>query len=225
MTGDQARRLRILARWHRRVALIVFAWVAILAISGVLINHANDWGLDRRPVAASLQKLLYGIERSAENFCASQTLPAADCSKLFARLALPEGELLLGGDALFLMDEDGVLIERIGVSQLGLGELRAGMIDGSIIYLRDAARVVETDIALLDWHVLEPAAAARLEQHRWTSNGGVVAEISWERLLLDLHAGRFLGRLASGFTDLMGLLILLLTLSGFWMWWLKRKPA
>jgi len=40
-----------------------------------------------------------------------------------------------------------------------------------------------------------------------------------------LHAGRFLGPLASGFTDLMGLLILSLTVTGFWIWRLKRRPT
>jgi len=225
VTIDQARRLKLLARWHRRIALIVFAWVAALALSGVLINHANDLGLDRQPVAAPLQHLLYGIERDTENFCVFEALPAVDCGKIFARLALPEGELWLSGDVLYLLGADGVLIEKIGVSQLGLGELQAGLIDSSDIYLRDAARVVETDAALLNWRALEPAAAARLEQQPWQFNGGVAREISWERLLLDLHAGRFLGPLASGFTDLMGLLILLLTVSGFWIWQLKRRPA
>jgi len=225
VTIEQARRLQLLARWHRRIALSVFAWVAALALSGMLINHANDWGLDRRPVAVSLQHLLYGIERDVENSCVSSALPAADCGEIFARLALPEGELWLSSDALFLLGANGALIERISVSQMGLRELQAGLTEGSDIYLRDAARVVETDAALLDWRVLEPAAAARLEQKPWQFNGGVAQEISWERLLLDLHAGRFLGPLARGFTDLMGLLVLLLTVSGFWIWRLKRRLA
>jgi len=225
VTIDQARRLQLLARWHRRIALGVFAWVAVLALSGVLINHANDWGLDRRPLADSLQYLLYGIERDVKISCVSGTLPAADCGEIFARLALPEGELWLSGDALFLLGADGALIERIGVSQLGLGKLQAGLIDGTGIYLQDAARIVETDADLLDWRELEPAAAARLKQRDWQFNGSAAGEISWERLLLDLHAGRFLGPLASGFTDLMGLLILSLTVTGFWIWRLKRRPT
>lgn len=225
MTIDQARRLQLLARWHRRIALIVVAWVAALALSGVLVNHANDWGLDRRPLAASLQKLFYGIEPGIQDYCLSEVLPAADCRKIFARLALPEGELLLGSDALYLIGPDGALIEKIGVSHLGLGELQAVLAEGPSVYLRDSARVVQTDAALLDWRVLEPAAVARLERQPWQLNGGVAEEISWERLLLDLHAGRFLGPLARGFTDLMAGLILLLAASGFWIWWLKRRPA
>lgn len=225
MTIDQARRLQLLARWHRRIALIVVAWVAVLAFSGVLINHAHDWGLDRRPLAAPLQHLLYGIERDTEDFCVAGVLPAADCGEIFARLALPDGELWLGSDALFLLGADGVLIERLGLSQLGLGELQAGLLDGSAIYLRDAARVIETDATLLDYRELEPAEVARLEQRPWQLSGGAARQISWERLLLDLHAGRFLGPLASGFTDLMGLLILLLSVSGFWLWRLKRRPG
>jgi hypothetical protein len=62
MTIDGFKRLQFLARWHRRIALLVCIWLVALAATGLLINHANDWGLDRSPLSASLQKLVYGFE-------------------------------------------------------------------------------------------------------------------------------------------------------------------
>ena len=132
MTIDQARRLKGLALWHRRVALVVCAWLLVLAGSGLLINHAHDWGLDRSGLAGPLQRVLYGIEPDDEDSCQGALTPEADCS----------------GDS-----------------------------------------------------------------------------ISWERFLLDLHAARFFGPLASVITDLMGGLVLLLALSGLWLWWLKRPQG
>ena len=46
--------------------------------------------------------------------------------------------------------------------------------------------------------------------------------ISWERLLLDLHAARFLGPLAGLFSDLMALLIVVLAVTGYWTYRLTR---
>jgi hypothetical protein len=222
VTIDQARRLKSLARWHRRIALVVCVWVGVLAASGLLINHAHDWGLDRSPLAASMQRLLYGIERDGEDFCGRAATLGPDCAAVFAGLSTPAGELLLGATELFLIDERGRLVEQLAAAQLGLGDLEAGLIEGSDLYLRDARQVVRTDAELLDWQVLDSAAAAALEGRDWQVRGGGGATISWERFLLDLHAARFLGPLAKTFTDLMGGLILLLALSGLWLWWLKR---
>ena len=47
--------------------------------------------------------------------------------------------------------------------------------------------------------------------------------ISWERLLLDLHAARFLGPLARVFNDVAAAVILLLVVSGFWLYFVRRK--
>ena len=45
--------------------------------------------------------------------------------------------------------------------------------------------------------------------------------ITWERLLLDLHAARFLGPAARWFTDLMAALIVLLVGGGIWLYRLR----
>ncbi|MBE9548779.1 MAG: PepSY domain-containing protein [Proteobacteria bacterium] len=119
MTLDKARRKQLLARWHRRIGISVAAWLILLAISGLLINHAHDWGLDQSSIPGLLQELLYPLTMGDE----------------FEEAAL----------------------------------------------------------------------------------------ISWERLMLDLHAARFLGPLALWFSDLMAGLLLLLSISGIWIWWRQAK--
>lgn len=223
MTIDQARWLKILARWHRRIALLVCIWLVVLAASGLLINHAHDWGFDRSPLAAPMQRLLYGVERGGEGFCSRTAALGPDCAGIFAGLTLPSGELLLGGNALFLVDDRGALVEKLPTAQLGLGELEAGLVDGPDLYLRDAQQVVRTDTELLDWQALDAAAAAELEGRSWQLRDRSGEVMSWERFLLDLHAARFLGPMAKAFTDLMGGLILLLAFSGLWLWWLRRR--
>jgi hypothetical protein len=49
------------------------------------------------------------------------------------------------------------------------------------------------------------------------------ADLSWERLLLDLHAARFLGPAAWLANDLLAGLILVLGLTGGWLYLVKRR--
>lgn len=222
MTIDQAKRRQSLARWHRRLALFIAAWLVVLAASGMVINHAHDFGLDRSPLPGFLQRLVYGIEAPGESPCSPEEARAVDCNGIFARLSLPAGSLLLSRDALFLLDDSGRLIEKLIAGQLGLGRLQAGLLDGPRIYLRDDQHTVQTDADLMEADVLGPEAAGALDGRDWQVHVGSADTVSWERLLLDLHAARFLGPVARWFNDLMGVLILVLALSGIWLF--RHKP-
>jgi hypothetical protein len=188
-----------------------------------LVNHAHDWGLDRKPLAHSLQRLVYGFESNGEDFCGTVVSPEIDCAGVFARLALPVGALLLAKDSLFLIDQSGQLVEKLASSHLGLGNLQAGFRDGSRVYLRDAQKTVLTDAELMNQVVLDSQAAEALNGRDWQARGETTEAITWERFLLDLHAARFLGPLAKAFNDLMAGLILILAVSGAWLYRLKRK--
>jgi hypothetical protein len=223
MTIDKARRRQAVARWHRGFAVFISLWLMVLALSGVLVNHAHDWGLDRRPLTASLQRLVYGFETDGEDFCSTVVGPGMDCVEVFARLPLPMGELLLGEDSLFLLDHSGQLVEKLASGHLGLGDLQAGFRDGSRVYLRDAQQTVLTDAELMNQVVLDSQAVEALNDRDWQVRGETTEAITWERFLLDMHAARFLGPLAKVFNDLMAGLILILAVSGSWLYRLKRK--
>jgi len=223
MTIDKARRRKSVARWHRRFAVFLSLWLVVLAASGVLINHAHDWGLDRKPLSTSLQRWVYGIEIKDKGFCDGIVTEGLNCSGIFARLSLPVGALLLGKDSLLLLDHTGELIEKLAVSNLGLYDLQAGFREDSKIYLRDNQKTVLTDINLIDHEVLDPQAARVLSSRDWLVRSEATQAITWERFLLDMHAARFLGPLAKIFTDLMAGLILVLAVSGIWLFRMKRN--
>jgi hypothetical protein len=223
MTVDKARRMQMIARWHRRFAVFIAIWILVLAVSGVLINHANDWGLDSTPLPGFLQSSIYGIETDSEAQCAEKEFEGVDCSAVFARLKLAAGEVLLSEYDLYLLDGAGRLVEKLTASHLGLDTLDAGLHHDARIYLRDSRTTVSTDLELLENEVLEPEARAALSGHDWLVRGERNSTITWERLLLDLHAARFLGPLATTFSDLMAVLILILAVSGSWLYRLRRN--
>jgi hypothetical protein len=223
MTVDQARRRKSIARWHRRFAVFISLWLVLLAASGLLINHAHDWGLDSQPLASPLQRWVYGIETQATDLCEPLTQEGHACDRLFARLKLPVGVLLLGVRDLFLLDDSGQLVEKLSVRQFGLASLQAAFVEGSRIYLRDSNKTVLTTPDLIETRVLEDADVVRLEGENWQIAEPPQESITWERFLLDLHAARFLGPAAKFFNDLMAVFILILALSGLWLFRAKGR--
>lgn len=223
MTIDKAKRRKAVARWHRRFAVFVSIWLVLLAGSGLLINHANDWGLDSKPLSAPLQRWVYGIDAQETGLCEPITREGIACSELFARLQLPVGVLLLGARDLFLLDHSGQLIEKMNVRQFGLASLQAALGEGSRIYLRSANKVVMTTPDLVDGQELNSEAAAALRGRDWQVAGERSENITWERFLLDIHAGRFLGPLTTVFNDLMAAFILILAISGIWLYAVRGR--
>lgn len=225
MTIDRARRRKAVARWHRRFAIFVSIWLIILAGSGTVINHANDWGLDKKSLASPLQQWVYGTEGDDPGLCEPITREGVACDEVFARLQLPVGVVLLGTQDLFLLDESGQLVEKISVRQLGLASLQAVYSEDSKIYLREGNKVILTTPDLVDGQVLESAEVEALKGRQWQEAGDTSEGITWERFLLDLHAARFLGPLASWFNDLMAAFILFLAISGLWLYTVNGKKS
>ncbi|MGD2130714.1 MAG: hypothetical protein PVJ17_15530, partial [Lysobacterales bacterium] len=111
------------------------------------------------------------------------------------------------------------------VAQVGLSRVEAAYLDESSVYLKGGGRAVRSDLDLITWQPLAPDTQREMTDARWRERGDVPGMITWERLLLDLHAARFLGPMTALFTDLMAGLILFLAGSGIWLWWLKRQRA
>ena len=215
--------MRVLARWHRRLAFVVVAWLVWLAATGFVINHAPGWGLDRKPLSAGLQRLVYGIDAGAQPFCETAPATGDGCVDVFAALEWAQGPLLLSPHTLYLLDRNGALLEQLPVAEAGLTTLEAGMNMGAEIYLRGGGGVVETGPDLFAFRTLGPAEAAALQGEPWQMASPAAEKVSWERFLLDLHAARFLGPLAVWFNDLAAGLILLLAVTGAWLGRVKRK--
>ena len=225
MTRNQARRLQVAKRWHRRVALLVALWLAVLAVSGSAINRAHDWGLDRAPLPAALQGGLYGVERDDAAPCAGLDPQPEACGRAFARLATGAGSILLTAHGAVLLDPAGRPLETLPAGQLGLPRIDAGLALGDRVYLAADDRIVATDAELLDLRDPGPDELSVLRDASWRRAQDAGAVITWERLLLDLHAARFLGPAAPWFTDLMAAAILLLVLSGAWLYRQRNRNA
>ncbi len=240
---NRALRLALL-RWHRRVGVVVALLVVLLVITGIALNHSAELGLGKRALRSPALLSLYGVElpEIAAYPLGGQWLSHVGGSHLYlderevAYCQQPMAGAVLHAEViaalcdgqLLLLGRDGEVIERIG-SVYGLPPgVEAIARDEAGVLLRSAEAVYRADLESLlfspaetsadDWAQSQPPPAALRRQLLQSHVGDA---IDWERLLLDLHSGRLFGRAGVWLMDAAALCLLLLALSGAWVWLTK----
>jgi uncharacterized iron-regulated membrane protein len=234
-----------LAVWHRRIGLVAALLLAWLAISGVLLNHTETLGLDRRYVGAAWLLDWYGIEGPGEItgfrvgghwltqvgerlYWNDRPLPGE--YRRLSGAVLVNGEIAAATAAeILLLTQDGRLAEILdsahgvpdGIEQVGLD-------DGHLL-VRTRERVYAAGTGMMRWRGTRPqdpewarptevpeALRARLSADY---RGRV---LTLERVLLDLHSGRLPGPGGVVLMDLAAVSLLLLAGIGVWMWFVRN---
>jgi len=237
-----------LRRLHRSIGALGALFVLFMVLSGIVINHSNGLGLDRKHVSQPLLLDWYGLG-------APDKLISFDCSDIWLSFAgsqlyldekpvasvsggvgaVSSGELLIaaGSNELVLLDHDGNLVERqpwasvdsAAIESIGLDA------DGGVV-VRSGGRTWSADAQLLSWQLDDDATAGT----RWATPAPVNEDLdaailrsyrgqgpSLERLMLDLHSGRFFGTAGVIVYDLLALALGFLALSGLVLWWRSRR--
>lgn len=234
--------------WHRYMGVSAALFTLLIAVTGILLNHTEDFQLDSQHVKSGWVLDWYGIE-------APEELPSFPCGDRHITLmgehlylnrkeidgdyqqlvgAVCQEELLIIAisQSILLLTQRGELIEQLkGKDGVPAGLLAIGadadgqfVVQGSHdIYQPDADfirwRRWEGDPETVNWAAtseLDPVVKASLQQHFRTE------VLPVERVILDLHSGRFFGKPGPWLFDAAALLLILLSLTGTWIW-LKRR--
>ena len=233
---------RFVYRWHRRLGLAAAPVVVMLVVTGILLDWAHELGLDRATADAAWLRSWYGLPPPAEAvaFRAGELWAVSLDDALYLgprRIADDAGPLvgaaLLDGmivaasaGSLFLLTPAGETVERLRAALLPgpLDALGAGGGDGQVVVVSGGAAYA-ADSSLSRW-TESPMPAARVEAA--VAPAALLADIrarhggpgvSWERVLLDLHSGRLLGRLGPTIVDAAALALGLLAFSGLYNAW------
>jgi hypothetical protein len=222
-------------------------FVLVLSATGIVLNHTAELGLDRRFIDWPWLSKAYGddsgnlpafqlgehwLTRAANGHVYFDAQDVAPCSgKLVGAVAA--GDLLYAGCAeeLLLITGRGELVESVNASTgLPVPLQAVGLIDSQVVVQAGGTWWL-ADLELMDFSHRAPAAGAVIRQlvpdrlpdamraqipvpDQW---------LSWERLLLDLHSGRVVGRVGVLWVDAVGVLLAGLAVSGITMWWLHRR--
>lgn len=223
-----------LLRWHRRLGVVSALFVLLLVVTGVLLNHGHELGLDRLPLENPWLRRHYGLPAETDAGLVQQ-LPAgelrvhagklqfngralADCSRLVGVVEQQGQILAVCSNRLLLLTPEGELIDQAdrlrGVPE-GLSAVRTQR--GEVL-LRNGEGSFSVDLNDLSIRPLAPDRAAGQPSAKDLQP----ADLSWERVLEDLHSGRLFGRFGVWLMDGMAILFAILAVSGLVMAW--RRP-
>ncbi len=197
-------------------SLVVF--VVFLAATGIALNHAVDFGLDRKYLRWSWLLDAYGMGEPgsfAGKVAVGSFAVVGDGRRV--HVLLDSGELVESIDLGPALPGD---IERVG-SAAGRAVLQsAGRLFRSDAEVSGFAAWTEGDPAGVEWSPRVDRDAAGLEvlQYEWRGQG-----VSVERVLLDLHSGRILAAPGRLFLDIVAIGTILLGVSGLVMTRLRRR--
>lgn len=197
-------------RSHRWVGLSLIVFILFLATSGIALNHSGGLELDRRYVGWSWLLDAYGMEKPAPYAGMVVLAPLVVVADDYrVHVLLESGELV---ESIDLAATIPGVIERVGRS----GD-RAIVQSGEKLFRGDEAvtrfEAWDADASSeIAWSttVLPDTAGLEALDAAWRGRGVTV-----ERLLLDLHSGRILGRAGPLLMDLIAVFLIVLSLSGF----------
>lgn len=231
-----------LLTWHRRIGAFLALIVIILSITGIALNHTEQFKLDQRHVQAGWILDWYGIKVPDEALVipVNQTRITLLGDHLYAGekfLGAPYSELLgaywngqvivvAAGTEMLLLTVDLELVEKMtGADGLPAGIEALGG-NGQLLIVRTPDGVWQADEQLLGWTRVDLDTPVNWSSTQLIPGAQIDALLqdyrsrilTWERIFLDVHSGRFLGAAGPILADLVALLLLGLAGSGLWLW-------
>lgn len=241
-------KIKTLFSWHRYMGLTVALFVLILAGTGIMLNHTEDFQLDSKFIQNNWLLNLYNI-KAPENITAfkinnlwvsqlqdqlylNTSKLETQAGQLVGAVITNEYIVIATASNLFLLTLQGELVESISsahglptpIEQIGLS--------------RDNKLVVYTTQGIYRADVDELSWTDYSSSHiRWATKTTLPAtllstilelyrnrDLSYERILLDLHSGRLLPKLGIYIMDTAAVLMMLLAITGVWVWYsIKRR--
>jgi len=253
--ASNGRRTQTWVRYgHRWLGISVVLVVLLLAVSGIALNHSDDWRLDRRYVSWSWLLDAYGIRAPAPGASYADSghrstqlgqrlyFDAREVAQDFGTL---HGMVVVGPLVLVASDVSALVLTPAGdiVESIDLGSMlpgpieRVGRLDDRAV-LQSAGTLYRSDPDITVFDAWPKAAAGdiawaqaseprqdEVESIRQSYRGN---GLTVERVLADLHSGRIIARAGPLLLDVFAAGLIVLSLTGLYMWfkpWNRRNGA
>lgn len=241
MSPHLRRQIRLfLFQWHRRSGVAAALIIVLVTLTGIALNHTGLLKLDRNyPQAGWLLWPYDSALVAPEGLLLDGQWWWADGQQLHRnREALYPCHQLLGGastgtehllqcDGQWLwLDASGQLLDSLdpGLFGLTMSARLAASPEGFQIYSANQWQQLDLDmyqlVAMDDAQTPASLELAALPDELSPARNQT---ISWQRVVLDMHSGRWFGPLGPWIVDLAALALLFLACSGFWIWYSRRR--
>jgi hypothetical protein len=236
-------------RIHRWLGITALLFLLLLSTTGIALNHVSDWRLDERYVGWTWLLHAYGIEVPPMSASFADDGHRAtligrrlyldggelgrDVDSLAGIAVVPEAMVIATADDIYLLKENGDLIERLRVHETVMGPVESVGVEDNRVILKSGDDLFRFDESLLN---LEPWNATPEDSRRWSTLSAVPAGeleelerlyrgrgITVARLLADLHGGRIVARIGPLLMDAAAVALIVLCLTGLYTW-LPKGP-
>jgi len=236
--------VHLLRSWHSTLGALAALFVLILAVTGVMLNHALDfeleqhhlkwpWLLEHYGVANVEADRVYWLDDNVISQIDDQVFVDAQplvksLKPIIGGIYLDDITVVASDDALILLSPEGEYIETMG-NAIGIPShiQNIGLFHGQPV-LQTRNGMWRSDFLLEQWEKISLQGVSWSEPATMPDSvsGALAAHfygegITVERFVLDLHNGHILGAIGIWVLDIFGILLVVLSLSGLWMW-IKR---
>lgn len=241
----RVRLIKHLRESHRQMGIALAFFMIFLAITGVMINHGHSLNLNSANVETNWILDHYNIEAPntvrkfslAKNkgalFVVGKQVWLADTLLFTAQndinsAAIWQQFIVISTQSkLYLYSDAGQLVDVMGKASGLPTNIQELAVNGSNIYLQTPQGIFlskdelyswqlqSKDTTLNNWSKSSAISAANIKHYQQQYRTQI---LKWERVVLDIHSGRFFAGLGVFFMDLVALFIILLSLSGIYMW-------
>ncbi len=231
--------------WHRSIGLTAALFIFFLVVTGIVIQHSDALKLPTKHLSNTWLLRYYGIKpnpitsfnvgeqvisHAGETLYLSGKPIPVKAEVMHGAVILHDDIVIATLDTVLVCDSAGRVIDEITV-QDGLHEFPLGIAltaDDTVV-IRGASTHWEAGNGFALWREV------RQHDPGWVTPSAtppdlkdiieaydMSSQISWERFLLDLHSGRFLGKYGVYVIDAAGILILVLSITGIVLWVTRR---
>lgn len=235
---------RKIVKWHKRLGIVSAFFVLLLSITGFFLNHSSSFDLGRRFIGTNWLLDLYAVpelkihsaslgndwlSEASSHLYFNQNYLTQCHGHLVSALQREEYWIAACSENIVLFSHDNQVVEKIGRS-LGMPTplQRIGEC-GPKICIKSLGSVYEIDLDALEWREPESVEIEwrRLAQAPEPLVATIVQAararvITWEKLIMDLHAGRFFGVVGPVVMDLFAILFIALAGTGIYLWGVKH---
>lgn len=240
-----ARLIRHLREWHRKLGIIAAFFIIFLSISGVALNHTDTLSLAHQPITNSWLLDHYGIAPPSDvRFYQQNSLQVTNnllwfndqllldsTSEIIAATLIPWAQnsnaiLAVSSDQIYLYSQQGELIDQLGEALGVPNNILALSVERNSIIVSTESGYYQTNSDFFEWQavnfVIEPNWIKPIQASEQAMTKAELAYrsqfLTLERIILDAHSGRILGLFGVLLMDAVAVLLILLSLSGVYIW-------
>tara|TARA_B110000238_G_C15934698_1_gene356311 strand:- start:7 stop:747 length:741 start_codon:yes stop_codon:yes gene_type:complete len=232
--------------FHLYVGLGVSLLLIHLSITGIFLNHTDDLRLDKTYISSAWILNLYGLnvpkpskiftieddnfsQFDAEVFLNNKPIFLFD-SELIGVIKDHENFIIAAQDELFIVNQSGELIDNqkiLSFTIKSIGKYKEKIVIKDEQLNKWVGKSISdkwTPIFKdnIDWSepgIMTPLNKKDIKQY-FVGNG-----ISLEQIILDFHSGAIFKKEGKLFFDLVSLLLIFLSVTGIWVWLVKKKKG